>query len=79
MRPGIADLRAFLLAFEDALCGYEGETHHELEARGWSAIAWKAGGGFGNQVAESRGRDNATRERIWFSPACIQAERGLFD
>jgi len=62
-----------------ALCGYEGETHHELEAQGWSVVAWKPQGGFGNQGAESRGRDNATRERIWFSPACISTERGLFE
>jgi len=62
-----------------ALCGYEGETHHALEAAGWSVIAWKARGGYGSQGDDSRGRENSERERIWFSPACIGAERGLFD
>lgn len=62
-----------------ALCGYEGETHHALEDAGWSVITWKAQGGYGSQGEESRGRENAERERIWFSPACVGAERGLFD
>ena len=62
-----------------ALCGYEGETHHALEDAGWSVITWKARGGYGSQGEESRGRENAERERIWFSPACVGAERGLFD
>ena len=61
-----------------ALCGYEGETHHALEDAGWSVITWKARGGYGSQ-GEVQGRANAERERIWFSPACIGAERGLFD
>ena len=61
-----------------ALCGYEGETHHALEDAGWSVLAWKANGGYGSQ-GEAQGRVNAERERIWFSPACIGAERGLFD
>ena len=61
-----------------ALCGYEGETHHALEDAGWSVVTWKASGGYGSQ-GEERGRANAERERIWFSPACIGAERGLFD
>ena len=61
-----------------ALCGYEGETHHALEDAGWSVLAWKANGGYGSQ-GEEQGRVNAERERIWFSPACIGAERGLFD
>ncbi len=61
-----------------ALCGYDGETHHALEEAGWSVVTWKASGGYGSQGVE-RGRANAERERIWFSPACIGAERGLFD
>ena len=61
-----------------ALCGYEGETHHALEDAGWSVTAWRARGGYGSQ-GEERGRANAERERIWFSPACIGAARGLFD
>ena len=52
-----------------ALCGYEGE-HEALEGLGWSAVAWKARGGMGSQ-GDARGRDNASRERIWFSPHCL--------
>lgn len=51
-----------------ALCGYDGE--HEMP--GWACQAWKARGGYGSQ-ANGRGRENAGRERIWFSPACINA------
>ncbi len=50
-----------------ALCGYEGE--HEMP-EGWTTYAWKAHGGYGSQ-GETTGRDNAHRERIWFSPACL--------
>ena len=51
-----------------ALCGYDGE--HSPPAS-WEALAWKARGGYGSQ-AEGRGRDNAGRERIWFSPHCLK-------
>ena len=61
-----------------ALCGYAGEGHEVLEGAGWEVVAWKAAGGYGSQ-GDKRGRDNATRERIWFSPACKKPERGLFD
>ena len=33
-------------------------------------IAWKANGGHGN-TARARGRMNAGRERVWFSPHCL--------
>ena len=56
-----------------ALCGYEGE--HKMPKR-WKCVAWKANGGFGNQ-ASGRGRDNARRERIWFSPHCLEPQRML--
>ena len=51
-----------------ALCGYEGE----YDLPGWSVMAWKAHGGFGNQ-GQGRGRKNSTKERIWFSPHCLAA------
>lgn len=35
---------------------------------GWTAWRWKARGGYG--VSE-RGRANAARETIWFSPHCL--------
>lgn len=50
-----------------ALCGYEGE--YDMP-RSWECVAWKATGGFGSR-ASARGRENAARERIWFSPHCI--------
>ena len=40
---------------------------------GWTVHVWKAGGGYGNQAKSetARGRVNALRERIWFSPHCF--------
>jgi hypothetical protein len=52
-----------------ALCGYAGE--HEMPAD-WSCLAWKANGGHGN-ASQGRGRENAAKERIWFSPHCLAA------
>lgn len=54
-----------------ALCGYEGEGHEKLESAGWSVYGWKANGGYANQ-SDSAGKENARRERIWFSPNCIK-------
>ena len=58
-----------------ALCGYDGE--HDLPA-GWECVEWKANGGYGNQ-SNKQGRDNAKRERIWFSPHCLRPITTLFD
>lgn len=49
-----------------ALCGYEGE--HPMPET-WACVPWKATGGYGNQ-GKGKGRENAGRERIWFSPSC---------
>jgi site-specific DNA-adenine methylase len=49
-----------------ALCGYESER----EMPGWECVAWKARGGYGSQ-SDGRGRENSGRERIWFSPHCL--------
>lgn len=57
-------------------CGYEGS--HEFPNT-WDCVAWKAKGGYGSQGA-GRGRDNAHRERLWFSPHCLgRAQPSLFD
>ena len=67
-----ADVRAWALERGDdplmriALCGYQGE--HEMP--GWTAVPWKAHGGYGSQ-GDGRGRANASREVIWFSPHCL--------
>jgi len=34
---------------------------------------WKTSGGYGNQSIDGRGRKNAERECIWFSPHCVKA------
>lgn len=57
-----------------ALCGYEGE--HEIPPS-WECLEWKAAGGYGSQGTGS-GRDNAGRERIWFSPHCLRPQQSLF-
>jgi site-specific DNA-adenine methylase len=59
-----------------ALCGYEGE--HQFPAT-WDCVEWKAKGGYGSQ-GNGTGRENADRERIWFSPHCIaENQRMLFE
>ena len=57
-----------------ALCGYEGE--HDMPDS-WECIAWKARGGYGSQ-GENAARENSGRERIWFSPHCLQPQGNLF-
>lgn len=52
-----------------ALCGYEEE--HVMPSS-WDCVAWKANGGYGNQGNGTPGKDNAFRERIWFSPGCLR-------
>jgi site-specific DNA-adenine methylase len=52
-----------------ALCGYEGE--HDMPST-WRCVAWKAAGGY---AAAAGNTDNAKRERIWFSPACLNARQ----
>lgn len=54
------------------LAGYDGE-HAMPES--WTAYRWKAQGGYGLQ-GDGRGRDNAARETLWFSPACAAAAQG---
>lgn len=53
-----------------ALGGYQGE-HEALEQEGWTVSRWKAAGGYSNQ-GRGRGRENAHRETIWFSPYCLR-------
>ncbi len=51
-----------------ALGGYEGE--HQMP-ESWEVVEWKAAGGFGGQRQDGT-NENAERERIWFSPACLK-------
>jgi DNA adenine methylase len=55
-----------------ALCGFEGE--HAMP--GWTAVPWRTQGGYAHTSdAETRGKENAKRETIWFSPHCLQARQ----
>lgn len=53
------------------LCGYK--HHGAVFPPGWTEAAWKASGGYARSV---RGKANALRERIWFSPHCLRANQG---
>jgi hypothetical protein len=56
-----------------ALCGYEGEYEMPDD---WECVAWKTQGGYSNEgKGNTAGRENAKKERIWFSPHCIAARR----
>lgn len=55
------------------LCGYVGE--HDMP--GWTVYRWKTRGGMGNQ-GTGRGRANARKECLWFSPQCAIQQLGLF-
>jgi hypothetical protein len=59
------------------LAGYEGEGHEQLEAAGWGVIHWKAAGGYGNR--SEKGKANAKKERLWYSPGCQNPEPSLID
>lgn len=58
-----------------ALCGYEGVFEMPDD---WDVVPWKNRGGYGSQ-GDGEGRENSHRERIWFSPACLDTrEQMLF-
>jgi hypothetical protein len=48
------------------LCGYDGE--HAMPS-GWTAVAWKASGGYS-------GGKRQHDERLWLSPHCLRSGRG---
>lgn len=50
-----------------ALCGYDGE--HAMPD-GWACVKWKARGGYASQ-SRAGSNANAAKERIWFSPHCL--------
>lgn len=55
------------------LCGYEGE--HDMPPS-WRVREWHTSGGY---ASAERGVENRFRERLWFSPACLIGQRGLFE
>lgn len=56
-----------------ALCGYKGE-HDELGDAGWVAVKWETNGGYAKS-SNGRGRANAKREVVWFSPHCLRPSK----
>ena len=55
------------------VCGYWSEQTDALFPPTWERLRWEARGGYANQSADGRGRANAKREVIFFSPHCIDA------
>lgn len=53
-----------------AVCGYYEDG---LFPASWTAVRWKARGGYGSQ-GNARGRENANREVVWFSPNCLDLD-----
>jgi len=56
-------------ALRIVLCGYEGE--HAMPST-WRTVPWKTKGGY---ASASSGNVNQKRERLWLSPACLDATR----
>jgi DNA adenine methylase len=53
-----------------AVCGYEGDYQFPED---WEIFHWQTGGGFSSFAKdETRGKENARRETIWFSPFCLK-------
>ena len=62
--------RGALPDYRIVIAGYD--EHNDLEAHGWTSIAWKAGGGYGSLAkGYSRGKENCKKEMLWFSPNCL--------
>lgn len=60
------------LQFRIAVCGYDASGYTFPSS--WERLSWSTNGGMGNQ-SQGRGRDNADREVIWFSPHCIKPQQ----
>ena len=75
-----AEVREWAIANGDnpkariALCGYDNE-HDDVMPPSWSRYRWNAHGGYAH-TGNGRGKDNARREVIWFSPHCLATDTG---
>lgn len=49
------------------VCGYDGSYQFPDS---WKEISWKANGGMAN-LGNDRGKENSSKERIYFSPHCL--------
>lgn len=56
------------------VCGYFSEQADAMFPPTWERLRWEARGGYSNQSANGRGRENAKRECCWFSPHCIDSK-----
>jgi hypothetical protein len=56
------------------IAGYYSEAIDALFPASWERLRWEARGGYANQKKDGRGRANAKRECLWFSPHCIDAK-----
>lgn len=54
-----------------ALCGYDGE--HDMP-NDWACFAWR---GYHGYAAKNKDNKNRWKERIWFSPACLNYDYDL--
>jgi len=58
-----------------ALCGYESELSMPDD---WTYLKWKAHGGYSHRgKVQTRGKENAWKEIVWFSPHCLKPRMGL--
>lgn len=53
------------------IAGYDSPATDALFPASWTREHWQARGGYANQKADGRGRANAKRETLWFSPGCL--------
>lgn len=66
-------------SYRIVLAGYY-EEHDSLLKDGWTVHRWKATGGYAHTGGgkEGKGRKNAKREALFFSPHCLKNRRTLF-
>jgi len=55
-----------------ALFGYEDEHDHLMPAE-WERLTWKTQGGYSG-LGDGKGRANKAKERVWFSPYCLEVK-----
>ena len=57
------------------MAGYEGE--HDMPAT-WRKVAWTGNNTFSSGQGGGNNAENRTKERLWFSPACLVEKPTLF-
>jgi hypothetical protein len=67
--------RGKIKSYRIVIAGYE--EYLDLEKIGWRVKQWKTGGGYSNMnklEEKSQGQKNAIRERLYFSPYCMEKQ-----